>query len=150
MTTKFGHKDPWPECNALLGWKGIHPWSTSGQTAQGWPMATKFGKMNVCPDCNTLLGSKVTQGSSRVLSGQIVGNALWPPNLGRMQDQSVTHYWVRNHRCHSGQPEVTECSFCQRALWCSRCSSIQGMHYYVIDVISQAYRLGCPTQRLFR
>ena len=33
----------------------------------------------------------------------------------------------------------------------SRRLSIQGMHYYVIDVITQAYIvLGCPTQRLFR
>ena len=65
MATKFGEKNPWSMCDALLGQRSCrgHPGSTWGQIAKKCPMATKFGGRNPWSKCNALLGSKVVKGS---------------------------------------------------------------------------------------
>ena len=67
MATKFGQKNPWPECNALLGqgYVGVSG-VNQGSYCLTCPMATKFDRKNPWPKCNALLGSKVMQESAGV------------------------------------------------------------------------------------
>ena len=69
IATKFGRKNPWPKCNALLGSKvmqgsaGVNQRSNCLWNAL-WP--PNLVRKNPWPERNTLLGSKVMQGSAGV------------------------------------------------------------------------------------
>ena len=121
MATKFGAKNPWPECSALLGSKvmqgstGVNQGSNCLEMPYGHQIGGKnpWSKLiqgSIClrnslwlpnlvgrtPDQNVMhcWGQRSFLGSSGPTRGQLLRNALRLPNLvGRIPDQSVVHCW---------------------------------------------------------
>ena len=102
MAPKFGRKNPWPKCNALL-LSEVMQGSTRGQLAQKCPMAPKLGRKNLWPKWNALLGSKVMQGSARV-NQRSNWLEMAIKSVGRTSDLSILHCW--DQRSCRGQPAV--------------------------------------------
>ena len=86
MATTFGEKSPWTEHSALLGSKvmqvssGVNQGSNCLEMSYGHHIwwEESLTKALCIPGVKSHIG--VQLGSSR---GQLLSNALWPPNLGR-------------------------------------------------------------------
>ena len=119
MATKFGGKNPWPECNALLGSKVMQGSLRVNQGSNCLEMP--YGHQIWWEESlTTALCIAWVKGHEGVSWGQVgvnlLNNAPWPPNLvGRTHDQSVMHCW--GQRSCTGQPGQPKVKFLRNALW---------------------------------
>ena len=113
MATTFGGKNPWPECNALLGSKVMQGSAGVNQRSNFLEsMGTKFGRKNPSPD------QRVTHcWDQRSCRGQARVNQ----RSNTLGDAGV----IRGHsegNCLEMRKAI-KCSQCYRALCSCRCSS---------------------------
>ena len=129
MATKFGGKNPWPECNTLLGSKG-HAGVKLLSNAL-WPPNLVEKTLN-----QSVLhwwGQRSFRGHPGSTRGQFAKQCPMATKFGRIPEQSVTHCWVEGHAgVKRVQPEgnclemhkATKCSQCCLKALCSyRCST---------------------------
>ena len=104
MAIKFGEKNPWPECSALLGSKVMQGSSGVNQGSNCLEM----------PYGHQIAGVKGHVGVSWGPVGvNLLNNALWPPNLvGRAPDKNVKHCW--GQRSWRGQLGSSRCQFAKQ------------------------------------
>ena len=81
MANKFGRKNPWPKCSALIGSMQGSAGGNYGSNCLGMPYGYKFGRKNPRSTSNAFIGSKVMQESSGVNQRANAQKCLGPSNM---------------------------------------------------------------------